>query len=307
LSPKPADALYYKEGESTHIIRQTPVSPSADCACDLPSGLLLVEMRRKVKGKPVPGPQYWPLQRLIEWGEGQSEWNKAQETEFFDALEKEGQDSLDIETRIHVALDRETGASVEGQLFQTGGIDLSARRQGCVWAKHDLVFIGRAAAELRDDLVNLGGERRLSRLHAAAENVWPAPPQTLAENIRRAGGLRLTLVTPALFSEGYRPGWLDETLTGSPPGISNFRLRLRAVAVERWVPVSGWDLAARKPRATRKAVAAGAVYWFECIGEIPEDFIQQLWLRPLSDQEQDRRDGFGLTLPAPWTPIAGNE
>jgi CRISPR-associated protein Cmr3 len=54
----------------------------------------------------------------------------------------------------------------------------------------------------------------------------------------------------------------------------------------------------------RKAVAAGAVYWFELLDEPPAQFLASLWLAPLSDDPQDQRDGFGLGLPAPWSPVA---
>jgi CRISPR-associated protein Cmr3 len=124
----------------------------------------------------------------------------------------------------------------------------------------------------------------------------------MGEAICRDGGLSLTLITPGLFSAGYRPGWLDDDLCGAPPGCPGLRLRLCAVAVERWQPHSGWDLASQKPRATRKLMAAGAVYWFEVLDGGTPAALQTLWLNSLSDDPQDRRDGFGLALPAPWKP-----
>ncbi len=53
----------------------------------------------------------------------------------------------------------------------------------------------------------------------------------------------------------------------------------------------------------RKAVAAGAVYWFELIEPSdPEQALHDLWLASISDREDDRRQGFGVVLPAPWSP-----
>jgi CRISPR-associated protein Cmr3 len=75
---------------------------------------------------------------------------------------------------------------------------------------------------------------------------------------------------------------------------------LRAASLDRWQPHSGWDIAQNKPRAGRKLVPSGAVYWYEIAGEID---IADLWLAALSDDPQDKRDGFGLVLPQPWTPI----
>ena len=48
-------------------------------------------------------------------------------------------------------------------------------------------------------------------------------------------------------------------------------------------------------------VPAGAVYWLSIEQAVAVDKLD-LWLQSLCDQEQDRRDGFGLALPAPWTP-----
>jgi CRISPR-associated protein Cmr3 len=76
------------------------------------------------------------------------------------------------------------------------------------------------------------------------------------------------------------------------------RLGLVAASLPWWQNISGWDLRHRRPKDTRRAVPAGATYWFEVI----EGDASALWLQPLSDAEQDRRDGFGLALVRPWQP-----
>ena len=152
--------------------------------------------------------------------------------------------------------------------------------------------------------MTFGGERRLSRLEKLTGNNWTLTNTQLSAQVRQAKGLRLTLITPAVFSQGYLPGWLDgKTLEGCMPGCPQLRLKLKAVAIDRWLPVSGWDLAQWKPKAMRKAVAAGAVYWFEVIGDVPDKLHESLWLAPVSDDEQDQRDGFGLALPAAWQTV----
>ena len=79
-----------------------------------------------------------------------------------------------------------------------------------------------------------------------------------------------------------------------------------AAAVERWQGISGWDLKRWQPKPARKAVATGATYWFEILGSPPAAWVQDLWLTPLSDDVQDRRDGYGLALPGPWCPHTPN-
>ena len=130
------------------------------------------------------------------------------------------------------------------------------------------------------------------------------PPRSWLDRIAHAGGCCLTLLTPAVFSAGYRPGWLDKELIGSPPGVPGLRLQLRAAAVARWQPHSGWDLARCQPRSSRKLASAGAAYWFRILGNADRNELKALWLACVSDLEQDRRDGFGLVLPSPWKPPA---
>lgn len=295
LVPKPADALYLQDGAKIRVIRLSPAPLGDDCGCDLPVGLLPVQMREALDGKPAPGPQFWPLTSLVAWQAGESVC--------VSELQTDGLMSFAAEQRTHVALDDVSLAADDGRLFQTGGIDLGAQRKQGGWQDSDHVLLVRSEATLSPTLATFGGERRLSRLDTVHDNVWPVAPNKLTEAIRSAGGLQLTLTTPGIFSAGYLPGWLDgQTLEGSPPGCEGLRLKLRAVAIERWLPVSGWDLLRQRPKAMRKAVAAGAVYWFSLVGEVKTDAATALWLTALSDHEQDRRDGFGLGLPAAWTP-----
>jgi CRISPR-associated protein Cmr3 len=201
-----------------------------------------------------------------------------------------------------VAIDRETLAAKAGQLFQTEGLDFSPPGGLTDDPSSGLRLLVRCAEPLAAALIHLGGERRLALAEPRPETAWPQPPQGWLSGIETAGGLSLTLLTPGLFGAGYRPGWLDDRLQGCPPEAPNVRLRLRASALERWQPHSGWDLAAQRPRAGRKLVPAGAVYWFEIVGKPSTDDLAALWLASLCDHPQDRRDGFGLALPAAWDP-----
>ena len=218
--------------------------------------------------------------------------------------------------RIHVAIDPDTRAADAGRLFQTEGLDLDApdaargrdlpaEEKHWPAARGGLRLLARCDEALGEGLVHLGGERRLAALQPEPERTWPAPPPDWLDRIARAGGLSLTLLTPAIFSAGYRPGWLDADadLIGSPPVAPGLRLQLRAAAVERWQPHSGWDLARWQPRPSRKLAGAGATYWFRILGGIAPDALAALWLASVSDGEQDRRDGFGLALPSPWEPV----
>lgn len=300
LVPKPADAMYLKNtNDKTELVKLSP-KPFADgCFSDLPNNLLPVQMEKSLKGKPTTGAQFWTLKDLIEW---------QHKTLPFETIEKNGLKSLAHEQRTHVALDDTTLASDDGRLFQTSGLDLkpalSETANTRQFLAHRLGFLAQTDANIKQDLVTLGGEKRLSRLIKLDKPTSVQPDKELAKKVKAQKGIKLTLLTPAIFKQGYLPEWIDaNTLTGTCPLLPTLKLTLRAVTIERWQPISGWDLAQWKPKAMRKAVTAGAVYWFAIEGNVPDNLAELLWLKPISDDAQEQRDGFGLMLPAAWQAI----
>lgn len=307
LVAKPADAMYVDNNGITEVVRLLPTPLDADCGSDLRSDLLPVQIAKKLKGKPKNGPQYWAMADFIRW--------QADETLDFKSLEENGLDSLPNEQRTHVAISNETFASDEGKLFQTSGLDFGAPRKLAEkdqkektayngWQDTHLGFWAQSDAQLNDDLVTFGGERRLSQLSAWPKTCDPTACNTqLAADVRAVKGIKLTLLTPAIFAKGYLPAWLDPTsLEGELPHSGGLRVKLKACAIERWQAVSGFDLQLWKPKVMRKAVAAGAVYWFEVLSEVADTLPQSLWFAAVSDDAQDQRDGFGMIFPAAWQP-----
>ena len=320
LAPKPADALYFGHGDgkeaSPRCLRAAPRPFSAGCGADLPEGLLPVQLTEEVAGKPGVGPAWWSWHDLLDFRDGVDV--------SLDRLRRNGWSPPVGDRRTHISIDPSTATAETGALYETEGLDLSespaafqtraAGRAAAVSSADandadpssgGLRLLVRCAEALAPALVHLGGKRRLAALEPEPDDRWPAPPNGWIERLRHAGGLCLTLLTPGVFSGGYRPGWLDNALTGSPPGAPGLRLRLRAAAVARWQPHSGWDLAQGQPRLMRKLVPAGATYWFDVLGACDEDALAALWLASVCDEPQDRIDGFGLALPGPWAPPTG--
>ena len=304
LAPKPADALYFgHDAASARCVRAQPCAFDHDCGADLPDGLLPVRLTEHVEGKAGRGPAWWSWEDLLQFRSGN--------TLAHDQLCGNGWSPPAGDRRTHVAIDPGTGAAREGQLFQTEGLDLDALDSGSAGACEPpgppaggLRFLARCGKRLGEALVHLGGERRLAALQPESdETTWPTPPREWLNRIADAGGLCLTLLTHGIFSCGYRPGWLGTNLIGHPPGAPTLKLKLRAAAVDRWQPHSGWDLANQCPRPTRKLAPAGTTYWFSIVDGADTSSLGKLWLTSVCDIEQDRLDGFGLALPSPWTPI----
>lgn len=293
LFPKPADAVYLNT-----LRRLKPGALPRGADCDLPSGLLPVFLETDDRAKPQPGPAFWAEPAMQSWLQDQDPG----------PLEPGGSAPLPVDIRTHVGLDPKTLAADPGRLFQSAGLDGGPLRRPATirgWAGHTYALLAHCTAGLPATWRRLGGEGRLVRVEPLADIAWPTTCRsTLASTLKKARGLRLILATPALFAAGWKPGWLDDRLEGAPHGCPELRLRLRAVALDRWQAVSGWDLAAGgpgKPRAVRRLVPAGAVYWFKVLSGA--EHAPDLWLHAVSDHEQDRRDGFGLALPGIWNDV----
>jgi CRISPR-associated protein Cmr3 len=307
--PAPNDCVL---GEGRGVFRARPTGMQGGEGANWPAaGLLPALLDAEDDFKREPGPAFWPMSRLAEWLTG-----KTVDPRGADFL---GQALPDL--RDHVSLDPDTGAASEGLLFTTAGIgslalprfgrspgearptgpprydaftevELSARVENVpAWGQQALANLSTWHP--------LGGERRLAhwRTHDDAA-AWACPP-TVTERLTGADRVTMTLATPAVFRDGWKPGWLDEGLTGVP-FEGGPRLRLVAVCIQRWRAVSGWSYKDKGPKAIRRVVPAGGVYFFELLDEGRGGELAKHWLRPVSDGEQERHDGFGLAAWGTW-------
>lgn len=302
LVPKPANALYVEDKEQKgkiDLVRLAPADIEPDCGSDLPKSLQYVQTVDingkpiSIKGKPKSGVNFWHIDDLIKWQ------NNKPLT--YDDIKNNGLASIPTNIRTHVAIDDMTDSSEDGKLFQTASFDLSYQREDKVFEEHRLGFVILSEQTLDDDMVAFGGERRLSYFKSIKSDVgFIKPSQALLDSINQAGGFSLTFLTPCVFAKGYLPSWIDEnTMTGELPD-SKVKVQLQAVAVERFQAVSGWDSLLWQPKATRKAVPAGSVYWFKCSDKLDIPTLQRL-CQSLADDRYDQNDGFGMTLIAPFT------
>lgn len=319
--PAPHDAVAEpnEDGKGIKTIhRVTPQPWTSDGGCNFPDDLPLqpVMLPDEVEDfKPADIPAWWPLSKYQEWltsaaRQFPSNWFSDR---FLDAARQESRD--------HVRLDADRGAAAEGEIFTTVGLNVTHLPRFGV--KHDdrsVPFDQRFAEIMLSARVTvpdaafghvnqldiwhpLGGERRL--VHWSNKDdakLWECPNEVKTA-LADATRIRLTLATPAIFSGGWKPGWLNDGLEGSPPG-TDVKLKLVGVSNGRWKAVSGWSLAKLKdqprgPKPIRRMVPAGGVYFFEKVEGDPAA-LADIWLKPVSDAEQERRDGFGLAVWGTW-------
>ncbi len=275
--------------------------------CDWPNAGLrpvaLSESEATEDFKPEFAPAWWPMAAYERWMAGGPV--------SFDSGFLKGPD---VEYRAHVSLNAGTGSAEEGELFTTAALPLAHLRRHCAktdggllgnFAEIELAGRVRAtgwcedAAKRLDTLHPLGGERRLAHWKASKSgSIWNCP--VLIRNaLAVSTHVRMVLATPGIFRDGWKPGWLDGDLIGTPPS-SKVKLRLVGVTIQRWQAVSGWSLVAPTgPKPVKRMVPAGGAYFFEKVDGDVSSLADQ-WLEPVSDDSQDKRDGFGLATWGSW-------
>ena len=328
--PGPRDAVAEpdnngSDGKKIKMIHRLKPA-KADGGCDLPSGLLPVLMPGNGEDfKPAKMPTWWPVSRLTDWLLG--------ETITFD-------DSFLLdpvqENRDHVCINPESGAAMTGQIFTSTGLNLSMlSRFGCRShdrfekrfmhvSLHARVTIDQKHAQAVNNLrifSPLGGERRLVHWKQCKGIIqgWTCPEaiHQALRNLQPNQGVRMVLATPAIFKNGWLPDWINrESLLGKPFGDGP-TLQLVGAVVPRWKAVSGWALQGHQsregetpspvvpaqgpgPKAIRRMVLAGAVYFFKLCDGNPQILATNGWLRSVSDSPIDRRDGFGFAVWGTW-------
>jgi CRISPR-associated protein Cmr3 len=311
LLPAPADALLLKDKQTGKCLikRLVPLELLPGARTNLDAGLWLVGPQQASKEKPHDqAPRYWKWEKFKQWLYEPKHDQDAEVKDDVDDIAQIGIGGPQSEHRIHVSIDASTYAGKEGALFATSGIEfayLEGDRQSLGQVKR----LGLAVDVNQDDkfylqdaLGSLGGERRMVSWRSS-ESSLPGCPGALKQSIAKHKACRLFLLTPAYFTEGSVPTWLTKDRPGIKP-------ELKAVAIQRPQVVSGWDMENPQRKPTRRLAPAGAVFFLKFAQDIAptliEEWIDQTWMQCISDGEQERLDGFGLSILGDWSgePVA---
>jgi CRISPR-associated protein Cmr3 len=301
LLPAPADALLLPKTDQ-HPPRRgwlRPLAIDAGAQSDLtahgqpdapfwPVGMAAPEA---VKPLAEP-PTFW-------WWDAYQEWLLAPGDGDIDpgALGLRG---LSAESRVHVRIDPTSGAAIEGFLYQTSGREFTHRPTAKpVWGLADtatLALLVMTGADLDEGLGALGGERRTVFWQRGDATLLPTCSAALRDAIQTTQTCRLLLATPGIFAQGLLPqlDWLQ---------IPDLKLAIKGAVASRYDVISGWDYAHGQAKPTRRLAPAGTVYYLSLAGNSEaaiDQFIEQVWLQPISDAKQDRLDGFGVALLGVW-------
>ena len=318
--PRPLDIVVSKEGKIPMVWQITPKEMEPDERCNMPfnKGLWPAEPDTEEDFKPEKMDAFWSVDLMARWlqdgKEGVAANAKGKITLIEDKDKKESETpkhTLAVpqkDERTHVKLDPDAGTAEEGMLFSTIGLDFVQEiTEGKDNEKRRRFHSGQVAltvdfAETKMTLSNftapVGGERRLARFEEQEKDgsLWACPKGlTLGKNIR------MVLATPAVFENGWLPGWIDKDSLEGELKINekvSLKLKLVSAVTGRWQPLSGWNYEDDKPKALRRAVPAGSVYFFRTENAINN--LEDIWLRSVCDDTQDQRDGLGLALWGNW-------
>ena len=159
-------------------------------------------------------------------------------------------DKVLAEPKIGIGISNKTGTAEEGMLYRVGMNRLDGLSL--------LIDFGGLDDLPEEGMMKLGGEGK-------AVCYKRSKPVNFSIDYSKAGGNRfkLYLSTPAIFKNGWLPGWMNENdLTGKYKGL---KLKLLTASIGKTISIGGFDMKARKPKPMRKAVPAGSVYYFEIV------------------------------------------
>jgi len=226
-----------------------------------------------------------------------------------------------------VAINPETRANEESKFYQADYLRLREDNNVSMVAFADCEarkFNGETVDVLGDFFKDknknfiFGGQRGVAYMDAKRETYLPG--------FKKPEGVRIKwlLLSPALFNNGWLPDWIDkytgkvmlkerpekgnlsrkewrEQIKNAP----NIGASLVAARIPKPTVMSGWKLdinkdnAGGQPKATRVAVSAGAVYYFECENKIEAGkLIEELHCKVKSTQFGEQ--GFGLGICSAW-------
>ena len=255
--------------------------------------------------KPAKVPPFWSSDRMAGWllnPSGKEFEAPPDPADSPEDLLKNGYLRIEKDERFHVNIDSATYAAKETQLFMTVALAMLDEVSISVRVESGTSFDPYLSG--LDQWATMGGERRLVHVSDSEhQGAWSCPP-SIREALGKTNLVRMVLATPALFKDGWKPGWIVDNGKGEFGGV---KLELVGACVERWRPISGWSYESpRGPKPALRLVPAGCVYFFRAEGTAAA--LADHWLQPVSDFSEDgqsARDGFGLALWGPWAPHSG--
>lgn len=199
------------------------------------------------------------------------------------------------EPKIGVGLNPVTGQVRDGHLYRVGMVrpsTISKKSQGNYNTRNVSILIDFEGLTLPPEgFMKVGGEGKAAYYeHYEGGSIATSTSDWVNFDTNR---FKVYLATPAKFSNGWLPNWIDETtLTGTYKGHS---LRLLTAAIGRYVSIGGFDIKENRPKTMVRTVPAGSVYYFEILDNSKiQEVVKKFHYSNISDFDSDQ--GFGLSF-----------
>lgn len=199
----------------------------------------------------------------------------------------------DFESRVGIRILAESGKVEEGALF---GVDYvrPTKESGLS------IRVVSSEALPSNGIIRLGGEGRtvcVKELNGTSD----LPKSPIDQGTKK---IKIALITPAIFehAKGIYPANFDVDSGMFTHG--EVKLKLATIAGGGYVAIGGWDgtrldgkiAQGGAPKAIRRAVRPGTVYYCEVVSGNPESLIGVQF----TDNLDDAKMGFGTTLIGVW-------
>lgn len=286
--PVPSDALWLEGHTEVRRLEPAPLSLPTLGRDDDEARETMWVPRLDDAAKPLSAPRWWSNESFEAWLVGRSVPARRAGSAF----------DLPRRVQVRVGIQPEKLTADEGVLFSHDVVEtLDGESE---WA------IGAEVIQPNGDMASiatLGSDSRLAAVEALPEQVFD-PPTVLLDAFRPGSyGIRLVVVSPARFEQGWLPDGLDRRGSEFRGRVGPLKdeVVLRAAMVPRPIHVSGWDMAAGVPKPTARMVPPGAVYFFERPDgrHFGEGDVRSLWLAAIGARNDE---GFGRVVPGTWSP-----
>lgn len=208
--------------------------------------------------------------------------------------------------RVGVGLDRGRRAAEDRKLFSIEAIAPASRSHGHAYDVGFVVEV-RDATPPTSGLVRFGGDGR----GCAVVEIQGQAPRIDADELVRAGRLRLVATTPGIHPHGWLPNGADPARRRED-GAIRFELHgvagwIVCAAVPRADVVSGFDLARWRPKPAERVAPTGSVWWIELDPIVAASALDKLaerglWAESEYNIETRRAEGFNRLALAAWNP-----
>lgn len=292
--PVPADALWLEGHERVYALRPKPPAIST-LGGDV--GNPDIKVAREAlwvpevsdSSKPKSPPRWWSEECFTNWLCG----------DVVPAKPEHGHLKAERRMQAHVGIRPDRLTADDGILFAHDVVETLEPK--AEWAIGVEVTLPRGKLP---PFATLGGDGRLAHIEDIESNIFEPPPH-LIEKFSGSGQrfIRLVVVTPACFTEGWLPDGFTVQGTEFRGTIAEAKVVLRAAFVGRPVHISGWDMATNKPKLTSRMVPPGAVYFCERTDgkTFGEKEARALWLAAIGSRPRTA-EGFGRVVPGIWNP-----